>query len=90
MRISIQQFGGAEPWTLEIDPETTLSDLKTVIRDAKGIKENIGLQLLLNEKVLGAGMDAPCKDEVQSGKRKRESTLQEYGFKEGIVAARVP
>ena len=56
MKIFVQQLGGAEPWTLDVDSQATLSDLKTLIRDANRIDDTIVLQLVLNEALLETSM----------------------------------
>ena len=50
MKIIVQQLGGlaVEPLTLDVDSQATLSDLKTLIRESKGIDTNIILQLVPN------------------------------------------
>ena len=44
MKIFVQQFGAPEPLALDVDSQATLSDLKTLIRDAKDIGDNVALQ----------------------------------------------
>ena len=71
MKIFIQQLGGAETCTLNVDSQATLSHLKTLIRDAKCIDDKIELQLVLNETLLEANMSA--------------TTLEEYGIEDGVT-----
>ena len=43
MKIIVQQLGAPEPLALDVDSQATLSDLKTLIRDAKDIGDNVAL-----------------------------------------------
>ena len=45
MKIFVQQLGAPdpEPLALDVDSQATLSDLKTLIRDAKDIGDNVAL-----------------------------------------------
>ena len=43
MKIFVRQLGAPEPLALDVDSQATLSDLKTLIRDAKDIGDNVAL-----------------------------------------------
>jgi len=57
MTVFIQQLGNPEPLTLDVDPQATLSHLKTLIRDTEEIPTSIALQLVLNEVLLDESMN---------------------------------
>ena len=82
MKIWIQQLGGAEP--LNVDSQATLSDLETLIRDAKGIDDKVEVELVFNETLLEANMSAICRGGMECCKRKLPTTLEEYGIAEGV------
>ena len=71
MKIFVQQLGAPEPLALDVDSQATLSDLKTLIRDAKDIGDNVVLQLVLNE--------TPLQDNANA------TTLEEYGIQDGTT-----
>ena len=79
MKIFVQQLGGPEPWILDVDSQATLSDLKTLIRDANGIDDTVVLQLVLNETLFEANMNVLLEANMNA------TTLEEYGIEDGIT-----
>ena len=71
MKIIVNPLGGldAEPLTLDVDSQATLSDLKALIRESNEAKTNMMLQLVLNT--------TPLDDSLNG------TTLEDNGIKEG-------
>ena len=58
MKIFVQRLGVGEPLIFDVDSQTTLLALKTLIRDAEGHEANVGVKLVLGEIMLQENLDS--------------------------------